>query len=175
VNLELINSGAGDDDIRLFGSSHIDRILAGEGSDTIAISNQATVGNSQPPDERPIDGGEGSDTLDLTNYSRAVIWNSVDRRVTVSDSNVIFEYLSIENFKAPNGEGLKNTFQAPDGKNTWTITARDTGSLETEDGETVTYEAIANLLGGGLEDLFIFLPDGSVTGKLDGGAGNNTI
>lgn len=159
TQLELIDSGAGGDEIRLAGNSHVDLILAGAGADTVAISDNASVAD-------PIDGGDGNDTLDLTAYATAVIWNVVEQRIGS------FDYLNIEDFRAP--AGFANTFQAPDGNNKWTITGMDSGQLET-DGQVVTYQAIANLLGGSMEDLFVLAAGGSVSGEIDGGAGNNTL
>lgn len=161
TQLELVDSGDGGDEIRLMDNSRVDLILAGAGADTVAISDSATVGD-------PIDGGDGNDTLDLTNYATAVIWNAVEQRIGS------FDYLNIENFKAPAGDELRNTFQAPDANNIWTINGEDSGQLET-DGQVVTYQAIANLLGGSMEDIFVLTAQGSVSGEIDGGAGNNTL
>ncbi|MCR6653742.1 MAG: filamentous hemagglutinin N-terminal domain-containing protein [Cellvibrionaceae bacterium] len=163
-SLVLIDSGAGDDLIHLSNTSRVATVRAGDGSDIISLSDSASVTD-------PIDGGghpaDGGDRLNLADYGSGVIWNAAEQRIGG------FTYRNIEQIDAPTG--FANTFQAPDSVNTWTISGSNSGVLSTGDGQNLIFTAIAQLLGGSLEDIFILSEEGSITGSIDGGGGTNYL
>jgi hypothetical protein len=167
TKLNFIDSGDGNDEIYLSGDSKVDLILAGAGADIIAIAENAFVGNPDISERTSIDGGEGNDTLDLTGLNRKVLWDIANQKI--GD----FAYLSIEKLKAPNDPA--NAIQAPNTNNTWTITGINSGELNAGNGVIVSYEGIANLIGGNLRDDFILDSPDAVIGKVDGGLGVNKL
>ena len=67
------------------------------------------------------------------------------------------------------GTGI-NTLVGPDVASTWNITGANAGTVG-----TVTFAAVENLTGGSANDAFKFAAGGSVTGKINGGTGTNTL
>src|SRR5262249_25022389 len=68
------------------------------------------------------------------------------------------------------GGAGKNTLIGGDGENTWVLTGADTGTLNGQH-----YEHIQNLIGGSGADAFRIDSGGSVSGTIDGGAGENSL
>jgi hypothetical protein len=64
----------------------------------------------------------------------------------------------------------KDTLVGPNATNTWNITGSNSGSLG-----VVSFSGVANLTGGTGNDTFAFASGGSVSGKINGGAGTNTL
>ncbi|MCI0464745.1 MAG: hypothetical protein L0Z62_48090, partial [Gemmataceae bacterium] len=58
-----------------------------------------------------------------------------------------------------------------DTDNEWTIKAENAGSVN----DLIDFSSIENLKGGSAADLFIVQPDGSITGTIDGGTGDDTL
>jgi hypothetical protein len=69
------------------------------------------------------------------------------------------------------GGGGSDTLQGPDSANTWQITAANAGTLD----QAVSFSAVQNLTGGAVSDTFKFQTGGSLAGRLNGGAGTNTL
>src|SRR5262249_10622902 len=70
-----------------------------------------------------------------------------------------------------NGSGGNNTLQGPNSANTWQISGTNSGTLNA----AVNFNSIQNLTGGTGNDTFQFQTGGSLTGKIDGGGGTNTL
>jgi hypothetical protein len=70
-----------------------------------------------------------------------------------------------------NGGSGANTLTGPDATTMWTINAAGGGLL----GSQVTFSAMHDLIGGSSDDTFAFESGGSLAGRLDGGAGSNTL
>jgi hypothetical protein len=68
------------------------------------------------------------------------------------------------------GSGL-NTLQGPDINNLWQITGVNSGALA----KLVRFTSIQNLIGGTVNDSFVFSNSGSVSGSIDGGFGTNGL
>jgi Ca2+-binding RTX toxin-like protein len=69
------------------------------------------------------------------------------------------------------GSGGSNTLQGPNGANTWQVSGPNSGSLD----GTVKFVSVQNLTGGFAGDAFQFQTGGSLSGKIDGGAGINNL
>ncbi len=67
------------------------------------------------------------------------------------------------------GDG-DDTLVADDVVNAWTVTGEDTGALNSQG-----FIQVENLTGGSDEDSFLVADGGSITGKFDGGAGEDTL
>ncbi len=69
-----------------------------------------------------------------------------------------------------NGGGGSNTLFGPAAVNLWTLTGVNAGTVG-----PLTFAATQNLVGGSLDDTFLVRPGTGATGKVDGGAGFNTL
>ena len=69
-----------------------------------------------------------------------------------------------------NGGAGINTLVGPDVASTWNITGANAGTVG-----TVTFAAVENLTGGTGVDAFVFSAGAKVTGKIDGGGGNDWL
>jgi filamentous hemagglutinin family protein len=60
--------------------------------------------------------------------------------------------------------------------NIWIVKTENSGALETQEGEIIQiFGGIANLIGGSAEDFFNIAVDGSISGSIVGGAGEDTL
>src|SRR5205814_2370905 len=73
-----------------------------------------------------------------------------------------------------NGGSGTNTLVAGDGTNVWTITGANAGNVSNGT-STVAFASMQALTGGAGSDTFKLGSAGSVTGRLDGGGGTNTL
>jgi pimeloyl-ACP methyl ester carboxylesterase len=80
-------------------------------------------------------------------------------------------------FSVPDGilftdafEGDSDTLQVTGKSNMWNITGDDSGTVA-----SVDFSGIENLTGGNAADTFIFDDNGSITGAIDGSAGDDTL
>jgi streptogramin lyase len=64
-----------------------------------------------------------------------------------------------------------NTLQGPNQSNAWQVTGANAGSLDAN----IKFANVQNLIGGSSSDAFAFKTGGRLAGKLDGGAGINTL
>lgn len=69
------------------------------------------------------------------------------------------------------GGTRSNTLVGPDQDNTWTITGANRGNLN----GNIAFSGMQNLIGGAGADSFVIETSGRLTGKIDGGAGSNTL
>jgi streptogramin lyase len=72
---------------------------------------------------------------------------------------------------ALDGGGGANTLQGPNQTNTWQISGANAGRLDAN----IQFANVQNLVGGVGNDAFGFRTGGTLAGKLDGGAGINTL
>ena len=68
------------------------------------------------------------------------------------------------------GAGTNNTLIGPNSVNTWTITNNNAGNIN----GVITFTGVASLTGGAQSDVFKF-SGGSISKKINGGAGSNTL
>jgi len=67
-----------------------------------------------------------------------------------------------------NGAAANNTLQAQDIVNTWNVTSDNTGNIN--GAGVIDFANVGNLIGGNLNDTFIFADQQGVAGQIDGGA-----
>ncbi len=128
------------------------------GTDTLQVVNDANsavlLSQSLADTEEIVITGSGGDdevTIDFsTPFSRAISFT--DTSTTDHDTLAVIG-----------------------GDRTWNITGQNAGSTIDDNTETVTFSGMENLQGGDNEDSFIFGLGGSLTGRVDGGAGVNTL
>ena len=68
------------------------------------------------------------------------------------------------------GNGANTTVIGPDAASTWTLTGLNAGTVN-----STAFANVANLRGGAAVDAFVFQPAGRLSGRLDGGAGADTL
>ena len=66
--------------------------------------------------------------------------------------------------------GSSDTLVGPNTTNAWAITNTNSGTLG-----NITFQGFGNLTGGSANDTFDFSGGGSISGKVNGGAGTNTV
>jgi hypothetical protein len=117
-----------------------------------------------------IDGGGGNATLDYSGAGgHGITLDLADGSATRLHGGTAPGFARIQHLI---GSGAAaDSLIGPDAANTWMLTASNTGTLN----GTVTFAKIANLTGGALTDSFLFGVHGSVTGRIDGGSGSNTL
>src|SRR5690625_3462428 len=106
-----------------------------------------------------IDGGEGGDnTLDLSGVTTG-------RALTIAQQETSNADFSVRNIIAINSRsGAEHTLVAGNQTNTWSITGTNAGELA-----GMAFNGMANLVGGQLDDTFVFSAAGDITGLIDGG------
>ncbi len=102
-----------------------------------------------------VDGAAGSDSVDHSAQTGAV-------SIALDGS----AYVNMENFV---GNGIDSTLIGADSANSWIITGANSGSVG-----TVTFSAFTHLLGNIQDDTFA-INGGSISGGIDGGAGNDSL
>src|SRR5690625_3258029 len=127
--------------------------LRGNGADDtfVIVGDGVITGN--------IDGGdEGDNTLDLRGVTAGRALTIALREATNAD-------FTLQNFTAINSQaGAEHTLLAANQTNTWSITDINAGELD-----GVLFNGMANLVGGQLDDTFVFIHEGQITGLIDGG------
>jgi hypothetical protein len=108
-----------------------------------------------------IDGGAGNNTLDYSDLPGPVTVDFTLNTATFAGS--IFDITNV--IGSASGS---DTIVGPDAL--WHITGDNAGDLN-----GITFSSIENLTGSPDADTFVFLPGGSISGNLDGGAGNNVV
>jgi hypothetical protein len=94
-----------------------------------------------------------------------------DDRFILTDPNTInIQGLQFKNFETIQGGGGNNTLEGSSSNNSFVITENNTGTIA-----AYSFSAIQNLVGGSGDDTFTFSDGGTLSGTLDGQAGNNTI
>src|SRR5690625_5254888 len=106
-----------------------------------------------------LDGGDGdNNALDLSEISAA-------RALTIALNDEASADLVIKNINAVNSRAdAEHTLVADNRTNIWSITGTNTGELA-----ELSFNGMANLVGGRLDDTFVFTAMGEITGLIDGG------
>ncbi|NER92915.1 MAG: CHAT domain-containing protein [Symploca sp. SIO1B1] len=127
-----------------------------------------------------LDGGGGENTLtgdstidntwSITGVDSGIINNiafSNIQNLIGGDLNDSFSFVGGEVTSIDGGGGSNTLIDESNTPSTWNITGVDSGNFN-----NINFSNIQNLTGGDLDDSFSFTNDGSLTGNLDGGAGN---
>jgi Ca2+-binding RTX toxin-like protein len=110
-----------------------------------------------------LDGGGGSNTLDYSGEFGPVSVNLE----THTASDIGGTFINIGNVV---GGFSFDTLTGPNAAATWSLTGADSGSVS-----GTTFSSFEILQGGSADDQFVFMPGGSISGSIDGGAGGNTL
>ena len=112
---------------------------------------------------------------DVTNVTFSGIGNLTGG--SDDDSFVFSNSAAISGTIDGGGEGADgDSISGRDGNNSWTLTAANIGNVALESTPSTPYanfQGIETLVGGGKDDRFNFSANGSVSGTVDGGGGNN--
>jgi len=137
------------------GYSSFENLLGGGGDDSFEFSGTGRVSGA-------VDGGAGTNTLDYSGVAGPVTVNFK----TFTASLVGTTFSNIQNVVG--SQSNADTVIGPDAL--WLITGPDRGSVN-----GFTFSSVENLQGNIQADTFTFLDGGSISGNLDGGAGDNTL
>ena len=168
----------GQNDGSVAGISFIDfaNLTGGSGNDSFVLSNGSLTGT--------LDGGGGSDSLTANNTSNTWSIQSADG----GNVDSVFAFTNIDNLIGGNGADIfllnggsvsglvdggagNDAISANNAPNTWNISAADAGDVN----DINAFTGIENLNGNGDVDDFIFTSSGSISGTVDGGAGNDSV
>ena len=146
------------------------------GDDQFVFADGKTVGGT-------VDGGAGSDTVDWGAYTvsaRNVVVTDLDNQgADGTEASITNGFTDIEILtgagitgtggdKLTNGTGITATTTVD-----WDISGVDSGTLDIN-GDVLTFNSFANLTGDAEDDNFIF-SGGTLSGKVIGDAGTNTL
>ncbi|MEQ9373470.1 MAG: CHAT domain-containing protein [Coleofasciculus chthonoplastes F3-SA18-01] len=130
---------------------NIGNLTGGSADDTFVFSDDASISGT-------VSGNAGIDTLD---YSAVTTPLTVDLAA-----------LGAEDVEGVIGNDNINSrlIVATDTANTWTITDTNQGTVN-----DIEFTNFSNLTGGNSDDIFVFNNDGSLSGNVEGKAGNLTL
>ncbi len=130
-------------------------LKGGSGNDNFVFATGGSVAGS-------IDGGPGDNLLDYSIYVGAVAVNLQSGQATgVGGSVGNFTNVIYNN---------RRTLVGGNTQNTWVINGANSVTLN-----GVSYTGVGSLVGGSSSDTFRFLPGGTLTDTIDGGAGGNVL
>ena len=141
------------------GWNNVENLTGGDQVDVFVFDDGASVSGT-------IDGGNPTtfpgDSLDYSAYTTDVDVNLANGTATGTGG--------ITNIEAATGGSGTNSLTGPNTDNTWMVTAPDSGDINGNFGFT----NFQNLTGGSAADTVV-LNGGTVSGAVDGAAGNNTL
>jgi hypothetical protein len=161
----LLDGGAGDD--KITGLAGDDLLVGGAGDDTFYFDDGWG-------DDLVIEAfDEGTDTLDfaLVDVPLELKYGSVIVTDIGTPTNVATHTEdNVENVKLPSGSD--NVIVGPNqiDENKWIITGLGEGTLN-----GIPFSNVAKLVGGENVDTFTFKPDGTISGDVEGGEGDDTF
>lgn len=126
------------------------RLQGGESDDAFVVEADGVF-------DGLLHGGGGNNSVNLLAAERNL-------HVTLGqDSGADFHLRSIHSIVA-DSENLANTLTGPESTNIWNINALDAGAIN----EEITFSGFQTLLGGSLDDNFVFTEEGAVSTLIDG-------
>ena len=111
-----------------------------------------------------IDGGSGGNTFNIVTLPIETV------NLNTGAGNDTVNVQATAGSLVVNGQGGTNKLVGPNVTETWTISGANAGSVG-----VTTFSNLQNLTGGTLNDTFKFTAAGSVSGKVNGGTGTNTL
>jgi len=133
-----------------------ENLTGGTASDSFAFQPGGSVSGN-------IDGGGGTNTLDYSALAGPITVNLQ----TDTANDIGGTFANIENFV---GSAGSDTLIGPNVTTQWNITGANSGTVNAD-----TFSSFENLIGGSADDTFSLYDGGSLSGKIDGGGGNNTL
>jgi hypothetical protein len=136
--------------------SSFEDLTGGSGADQFVFFPGGSVAGN-------IDGGGGSNTLDYSHLTTPVTLNLQTGMAT----GIGGTFAHITNFIGGSGS---NALAGPNANTVWTLTGLNTISVN-----GLSISGFQSLVGGSGADRFVFQTGGRVSGRIDGGGGNNTL
>ena len=133
-----------------------ENLVGGPGNDSFAFQPGAGVSGN-------IDGGAGVNTLDYSALAGPITVNLQAHTAP----GIGGTFSDISNFV---GSAGSDTLVGPNATTTWNVTGPNSGNVAGN-----TFSSFENLTGGSGDDTFALYDGGSLSGKVDGGAGSNTL
>ena len=163
-NIVVVNGGNLNNTLK-FGN--VQNLTGGTGVDTFNLSAGKTIAAN-------IDGGGGTDTLSYAAYTTPVTFNLKSNPGTglVGSGTGVGGLLNVEQIQ---GGSASDTLVGFNATSTWSIAGLNAGSVNAPGVGSMTFSSFENLTGGTANDDFKFANAASITGKLDGGTGTNTV
>ena len=131
-------------------------IVGGAGNDVFKISNGVTLSGT-------INGGGGTNTIDDTAFTTVTTINLVTNHITGVNG-----YSSIQ--MVIGGSNSGNAIFGPNTTTIFKITSADTGNLA-----GIGFSGFGNLNGGSVNNTYVFSNGATLSGRLNGGTGSNTV
>ena len=146
---------------------NVENLTGGTDTDVFKLSNGKTIADN-------IDGGDGADVLSYASYVTPVVFNLKSNPGTGLNGigTGVGGLLNVEQIQ---GGSASDTLVGYNAASTWSVTGLNSGSVNAPGVGTMAFSSFENLTGGSSTDYFKFADQAGITGKLDGGAGGNTI
>lgn len=145
VNAGTLNGGS---------FSDVENLTGGTATDVFHISSAGSISGK-------INGGAGSNTLDYSAYGAPNMVN-----LATSTATAVGNFAGFQSYVGTSA----STLIGSNVTSTWNITGNSAGSVG-----TVSFNGVGNLTGGTGADTFAFANGAKVSGKIDGGAGVDTL
>ena len=117
-----------------------------------------------------VNGGGGTDTIDFGSYTTNVNVNLASKTFAGVNTG---GFTNVESFVGAGGSMATSTVIGPNVNSTWNIST--IASVNHASIAGIDFAGFQNLTGGTKNDTFLFTDGGAVSGKIDGGAGTNTL
>ena len=186
---DTLNGGAGNDTYLFADNWGSDTLVDSAGTDTIdfsALTGASTITLSPTALNgsgsgtltaaaglmEAFVGGAGTDTLDLSAYNTSLTM-TLSAHGALDGFNgamtsLVFNFANLN--RIVSGSGL-DTLVGPNVAASFNLTANNAGNVD----NLLTFSAIENLTGGSANDTFLLWNTATISGRLSGGAGNDTI
>ena len=163
-NIVVVNGGNLNNTLK-FGN--VQNLTGGSDVDTFNLNAGKTIAAN-------IDGGGGSNVLNYAGYTTPVVFTLKSKAGTglVGSSTGVGGVLNVEQIQGGSGS---DTLVGYNAASTWSISGVNSGSVNTPGVGNMAFSGFENLTGGTANDVFQFADASGITGKLDGGAGTNTV
>ena len=133
----------------------VENLTGGTGADTFAFAAGRSVAGV-------VDGGNGDDSLDYSAYTTAVTVNLGSQTATGTGG--------ITGIEAVAGGTAADTLIGANVASAWTLTGTNAGVVN-----GLTYSKVENITGGAAADTFGFADGATITGRINGGPGADTL
>jgi Ca2+-binding RTX toxin-like protein len=137
----------------------IESLLLGAGADTLSFGAAAQLAGGAGS----LDAGPGDDTISYAAYTSPVTMD-----LGAGTATGLAGFAGIEGAA---GGSSEDTLQGKAAANAWTITAPNAGDID----GTFRFAGFEHLAGGAAADTFDVRPGATVSGRVDGGGGVNTL
>jgi Ca2+-binding RTX toxin-like protein len=141
--------------------SGFENLTGGSLNDTFQFTGSGNLSGN-------LNGGLGTNLLDVSGSAAGAVTVNLQTRKATPIGGTWSNLMDFQGNDTANG--LYSTLIGPNMANTWAITATDTGTVANK-----TFAGFANLTGGSGTDTFSLADGKGVLGRIDGGAGINTL